>query len=123
MSGNRVLLDTNIIIYLSQRKISVDSVFYNGIKYYVSIISYMELLSFNFENRNEERLIVDILTKLEIVALDMEIANSVVKLKKERKIKLPDAIIVSTAIVKKLTLFTNDKQLLNISGLKVKEIE
>jgi predicted nucleic acid-binding protein len=82
----------------------------------------MELLSYNFSNKKEEAFILAILSKLNILYLDMNIANSVIKLKRERKIKLPDAIIVATAKVNNLTLFTNDKQLLSLD-IKTRYIE
>jgi predicted nucleic acid-binding protein len=49
-----------------------------------------------------------------------ETAKRVVELKKERKIKLPDAIICATAMVNNSFLITNDIRLKNIKNLKIK---
>ena len=47
----------------------------------------------------------------EIISIDETIANEVIKLKQEKKIKLPDAIICATAIVNNTLLITNDIRL------------
>ena len=49
-------------------------------------------------------------------------SNTVVYLSKEKKIKLPDAIICATAIVNNSLLITNDIRLKNINNLKIKII-
>jgi len=123
MNGSDILLDSNIIIYLSKRKINISDIFFDNTNYYISIITYMELLSYNFINKKEEDLILQILSSLKILNIDLAIANRVISLKKSRKIKLPDAIIVATAKYYNLILFTNDKQLLNIEDIKTKEIK
>jgi predicted nucleic acid-binding protein len=122
MSGNNILLDTNIIILLSQRKISEGKVFESYKNYYISIITYMELLSYNFKNKDEEEFIKKVINKIPIINIDIKIANRVIKLKKERKIKLPDAIIIATSIERNLLLYTYDKHILNLDFLEAKEI-
>ena len=121
MSGNNnVLLDSNILIYLSKKKLTIDEVFEDNYSYYISIISYMEILSFNFTSEQEEEFIKKLLSFFEIIDITKDIADKVINLKKQRKIKLPDAIIVATALHKKFTLYTNDKQLHSIENLKTK---
>ncbi|CAA6824449.1 MAG: tRNA(fMet)-specific endonuclease VapC [uncultured Sulfurovum sp.] len=121
MSGsNNVLLDSNILIYLSQKKLSIDEVFEDNCKYFISIISYMEILSYNFTSKEEENFIHKLLSFFEIIDITKNIADQVIKLKKQRKIKLPDAIIVATALHKNMTLYTNDQQLHSVENLKTK---
>ncbi len=123
MNGNSILIDSNIIIYLSKNKISIDDVFEKDKKYYISLVSYMEILSYNFISKDEEKFINKLLSFFEIIDISKDIANKVISLKKSRKIKLPDAIIVATSMIFNHTLFTNDKQLTTIDGLKVKYFE
>jgi len=121
MNGNRgIILDSNIIIYLSQRKLSLNDIFIDSVNYSVSIITYMEILSYNFKIKEEEEFIYKLFSFLNIIDIDRTIAKKVISLKKKRKIKLPDAIIVLTALVYNATLYTNDKQLHNIEELKVR---
>lgn len=121
MSGSRdVILDSNIIIYLSQKKLSINEVFEDNKRYNISLITYMEILSYNFPSKEEENFIRKLLSLFRIIDINMTIAKEVIKLKKKRKIKLPDAIIVATAIVENAILYTNDKQLHSVEGLEVR---
>lgn len=43
MSGNRALLDSNIIILASKEKIDIEKLFENYDTFFVSIITYMEV--------------------------------------------------------------------------------
>jgi hypothetical protein len=120
MSGNSILLDSNIVIYLSQKKLAIDEVFEEDKTYSISIITYMEILSYNFIDKEEEAFIHKLLSLFKIIDINKKIADKVIRLKKSRKIKLPDAIIVSTALETNSTLYTNDKQLHTVKNLKIK---
>ena len=120
MSGNNVLLDSNIVIYLSQKKLAIDDIFEEHKSYSISLITYMEILSYNFPTKEEEDFVRKLLSLFKIIDISKSIANEVIELKKTRKIKLPDAIIVSTALQTDSTLYTNDKQLHTINNLKIK---
>ncbi len=120
MSGNSVLLDSNIVIYLSQKKLAIDEVFEEHKTYSISIITYMEILSYNFIDKEEEAFVHKLLSLFKIIDINKKIADEVIKLKKSRKIKLPDAIIVSTALQTNSTLYTNDKQLHTVKDLNIK---
>jgi len=112
-----ILLDTNIIIYLSKGLIDIDKVINNENEIYsISIITYMEVLGYTFEDEEEKNFIKEFLNYLEIIDVDMKIANKVIELKEKYKIKLPDAIICATALVYKADLITNDKYLQKIFG-------
>lgn len=64
---------------------------------YVSIITYMEVLGFPFADLEEKGLIEKILNALTIIQTDMEIADYVISYRQNKKIKIPDAIILATA--------------------------
>jgi predicted nucleic acid-binding protein len=54
-----------------------------------------------------------------IIALDDEVVDKTIHLKKSTKIKTPDAIITCTALVNNLTLITNNiADFKRIEGLK-----
>lgn len=121
MSGSKhVLLDSNIVIYLSQKKLSTEEVFDKNHRYSISLVTYMEILSYNFASNDEENFIRKLLSMFEIIDIDKEIAEKVIQLKKNRKIKLPDAIIVATTLALNATLYTNDKQLHTIEHLNIR---
>jgi predicted nucleic acid-binding protein len=121
MSGSRdVILDSNIVIYLSQKKLSIDEIFEDGKRYNISLVTYMEILSYNFPSKEEENFIRKLLSLFRVIDINKMIAKEVIKLKKKRKIKLPDAIIVATALIEDAILYTNDKQLHSVEGLEVR---
>lgn len=121
MSGNsHVILDSNIVIYLSQKKLSVNEVFEENKSYSISLVTYMEILSYNFPSKEEEQFVRKLLSLFTIIDISKEIAEQVIVLKRSRKIKLPDAIIVATALIENATLYTNDKQLHTIENLNIK---
>lgn len=97
MSGKKVLLDSNIIIYLSKDLLDIDEILADYDDFFISIITYMEVLGYQFEDQDEEQLISQLLEQLEIIHLNMEIAQEVISIKQKKKIKLPDAIIFATA--------------------------
>ncbi len=117
MSG-RYLLDTNAIINLLNDE-SADFSFgeKKGV-YFVSIITEIELLSFKNLTKEDKTSIKKLLPESCIINIDTDIKNKTIELKKKKKIKLPDALICATAMVRKLTLVTDDKDLFTIPTLK-----
>ena len=117
------LLDSNIIIYLSKERISIDEVFANDERYAVSVITYMEVLGYDFASHREEHFIKKLLNLFEIVYIDRAIASKVIELRKQYKIKLPDAIICATSMVHNGVLLSNDIRLKNIEKLNIKILD
>lgn len=52
MNGNSALLDSNIIIYLSKREVSL-SFLDQFDEHFISVITYMEVLGYQFRNPKE----------------------------------------------------------------------
>jgi len=116
-----LLLDTNTLIYLSKRKIHLDQLIQDAASVSVSIISYMEALGYSFKEQNEKSLIEKLISNMETIYISKEIADRVILIRQERKIKLPDAIIAATAIIGNYTLCTNNSDdFKNIAGLELR---
>ena len=113
------ILDSNTIIYLSKKLISLDNVFVDDEEYAISVITYMEVLGYAFTSKEEEDFIKELLSYLEIIYIDENIAKKVINIKQTNKVKLPDAIIAATAILNNATLITNDIRLKVIADLKI----
>ena len=126
MNGNKAVLDTNIIIFISKKQIDIDKLMSLYDEFYVSIITYMEVYGFEFENETEKVLIDELFDLIEIVNVNMPIAEKVIEYKKNKrkKIKLPDAIILATADFIKADLLSDDwDDFINIdSNVKVLNI-
>ena len=114
-----ILLDSNIIISLSKKQINPNEIFNKKKLYAVSVITYMEVLGFNFQNREEKNFIESIFNSLKILYVDELIARRVIKIREIDKIKLPDAIIAATALEHKAVLYTNDQDFIKLPTLKL----
>ncbi|MGD9929776.1 MAG: type II toxin-antitoxin system VapC family toxin [Mangrovibacterium sp.] len=112
---NGKLIDTNILIYLSQRKINLEDITQNDSRLYISVITYMEALGYPFRNSQEKQTMEKICSIFEIIQLEQTIVDEVIRIRQKHKIKLPDAIILGTAISGKLELITaNTADFINI---------
>lgn len=118
---NGKLLDTNILIYLSKREIELESFSSRETKLYISVITYMEALGFQFVNSIEKSIIEQLCSNFEIINLNQDIIDKVIEIRQKKRIKLPDAIILSTAIHLGLDLITaNINDFINIeSSVKI----
>ena len=100
------LLDTNIIIYLSKKNIEFDKVAEPNDKLYISVITYIKVLRYRFTNKHEKLFIEELCRYLSVIELEKRIVEKVIQIRQLNKIKLPDAIILSTALVNNLELIT-----------------
>ena len=117
--GTRYLIDTNIIIDFSENRLPVNAkLFVAEIidkEPNISIINKIELLGFSVVTSE----IIEFTDAANIINLTEDIANQTIRLRKKRKIKLPDAIIAATALVYNLTLISrNTKDFDGIDGLQ-----
>jgi predicted nucleic acid-binding protein len=123
MNGNKALLDSNIIIYLSKGTIDFDELSISYDHFFISIITYMEVLGYHFTNEVEKKLIEELLNQFEILNVDLELANNVIEIRRTTKIKLPDAIIFATADINNCDLITNNISDFKTINAKVKLVE
>ena len=119
MSGDNFLIDTNIIIYLTQGRLKISDFASKNDYLYISSITYMEALGYPFPNRAEEQTTIELCDMFERIFLTKDIEKQTIFIRKSNKIKLPDAIIAATAMVYNLTLVThNSDDFKNIPSLK-----
>jgi predicted nucleic acid-binding protein len=117
------ILDTNLLIYYLQGISEVEYIFdkieTEQILGKISIISKIELLGFSSLSRNEDVSARKLISNLEIVGVDDFIAEEAVRLRKQYKIKTPDAIIASTALFYNAPLVTADANFKKIKNLEI----
>lgn len=106
-----MIFDTNILIYLSKYIIKPEQILKDNAA--ISVITKIEALGYSFKNNDEHQLLDAICSELRIIPLTDLIAEETIKLRKNYRIKLPDAIIYTTALVENVPLLTN-----NISDFK-----
>jgi predicted nucleic acid-binding protein len=110
MSGSRLFVDTNILIYL----LKVDSTLETFLKdkqLYISFITEMELLGFPNISSQEEVQIKTLLSQCVIVDLEPGIKELAISTRKNYKLRLPDSIIVASALFLDIPFITADKGL------------
>lgn len=117
MSGNRVLLDTNIAIFYLQGDIRCEKYFLEFHPLFC-FISELELLSGGGFNDDELSLLKVFMSKQLVLDYIPAIKESIINIRKQKKLKLPDAIIAATAMYLDIPLVSADKTFLNIEGLK-----
>ena len=118
MNGkNKYLLDTNAIISLLGGNSALNEVIKGGAWLGISIISELEFLSYPQLEAQDAELFNRFKDKVEVVDLSgasVELIRSIIRIRKEYKVKLPDAIIVATTMEKDALLLTADQQLLSL---------
>ncbi len=110
----KYLFDTNAVINFVC-DIGNFSALQNKDKYYISFITFIEL-SVGFRTKNEKIIIQRFLKKVKLILIDEKLIKTTINIRKEYKLKLPDAIIVSTAICENATLITSDQKILSKSS-------
>jgi len=116
VSGTKLFLDTNIVLYLLGGDETLTE-FLQGRQLYLSFITELELLGYQDLDKKEKKVIQDFIGQCKVININQEIKKEVVRLRTKYKIKLPDAIIMSSAIYLDLPLITSD------SGFKKVEEE
>ena len=108
MSGNSLLLDTNIILYyLNGDKTLIPLVEENYL--YVSVINEIELLGYSDFQKKELEAVKTFLTYCTSENITNDVKEKAINLRRNWGLKLPDAIILATALSKKIPFVTADK--------------
>lgn len=110
MNGNKTVLDSNVIIFISKGKIDLAKLRSDYDKFYVSIITYIEVYAYDFPDQTEKDLIDEFFDNVEIVEINKTLADQAITYRKNKtkKIKLPDAVILATAKYADADLLTDD---------------
>lgn len=110
MSGGRVVIDTNIVLYLLGGD-RILTAMLNGQNLVISQITRMELLSFPDISKAELARVEVFLETWPVEIIHPQIELLAIALCRKHHIKLPDSIIAATAQHLDLPLMTADKRL------------
>ena len=119
MNAERFVVDTNIVILRANDRLA--ELLPRG-EILCSVITEIELLSFPELTSAEEALIRAALSKVAIYGIDQDIKEEAIRLRRQSRLKLPDAIIAATAICHDAVLVTNDVELHNTPGLRSRSL-
>ncbi|MCF8308735.1 MAG: type II toxin-antitoxin system VapC family toxin [Bacteroidales bacterium] len=121
--GKGYLIDSNAVIdYLSGNLKPDGMSFMNGIVNNfpcISVITQIEVLSYK-TNQGDYNLLSNFVNDAVVLELTKDVVGKTIQIRKEVKIKTPDAIIAATSLVNDYTLITrNTTDFKNIEGLRL----
>jgi predicted nucleic acid-binding protein len=117
------LIDNNVISnyffnFFSERVMSFISNVIDQIPN-ISVITEIEALSWQAPDIIYEEIIKEFIDNSNVLPLSKKIVTQCIQIRRNKKVKTPDAIIAATAIVHNLTLITNDNDFKNIQQLQI----
>lgn len=110
------LIDTNIFISLFDGQLR-DPLPEGQVGY--SVITAIELLSYPALTQTAEEFIQQQLQPLNLISLTPEVVQATIQIRRQHRLKIPDSIVVASALVTRAILITNDQQLTRIPNLQV----
>jgi len=90
VSGNKFLLDTNILLYVIGKKIDILAL-PEG-EFYISFVTELELLSYPSLTAGEEQKIRELLREIPVIDISQNIKDKTIQFRRQHQLKLPDAI-------------------------------
>jgi len=118
----KYLLDTNIIIYyLNNDQTAIDFIDSNLDNIAISTITYLEVLVFSYD-AEEDRKVRNFLDFFTLLNMDMNVIDIAINTYRNKKVKMADNLIGSTAKLHDLTLVTrntDDFKNMNLNMLNI----
>src|SRR5579875_3576240 len=111
--GIEYIWDTNTVIYFLQQQFPpssekfMDDLFLNQ-QPIISAITEIELLCWKTTTEKDLAAVHNFIDITKVIELEQPIKLKTAEIRKQHKVKLPDAIIAATALVYKLTLITRN---------------
>lgn len=112
--------DTNALIYLLDNRLAQPLPV--G-QYGYSVITEIELLCWPKMQPQTEQNCRDLLATMRRIELDAAVREATISLRREYRLKLPDALIAACAIHYDAVLLTNDQQLQTLPNLRCQSLE
>lgn len=122
MNGNSLFLDTNIVLYLLEGDETLAALLDNK-QLYISVITELELLGFKGIKAGEEKVIKEFIAQCKVINLNDDIKQGTIGIRKTYNTKLPDSIIIATALYLDLHLVTSDIEFKKVLELKLVHYE
>ena len=116
---SRFLFDTNAILYFLGGALA--DPLPKG-RFWISVITEIELLSYPKLTSEEEDKIKTLFSDVEIIGLTSTIKEEAISLRRNRNLKVPDAIIAASAKTLQATLLTNDRTMKNLPDISIQAL-
>ena len=116
MNGNKLFLDTNIILYLLSGDQTLATIL-DQKQLYISIITELELLAYSGISESEEQIVKEFISQCKVISINDEIKLGTIRIRKTYNTKLPDSIIIASSIYLDLPLITSDTDFKKVEEL------
>ncbi|MEX1274541.1 MAG: type II toxin-antitoxin system VapC family toxin [Bacteroidota bacterium] len=116
MSGNSILLDSNIVLYLLGGDKTLVPLLQDR-RLYVSFITQLEVLSYRNFSETELSKTKEFVNACTVIDITADIKETTVALRRKYELKLPDCIIIATARYLGIPLITADKDFTKVREL------
>lgn len=116
MSGTNMLLDTNVVLYLLNGDLVLET-YLQDKNFYLSFINELELLGYKDITSEEEAAINYFLEESSLIEINNGIKEITKHLRRNYRLKLPDAIVAVTAIFLGIPLISADNHFKQIKEL------
>lgn len=120
MNGRNLLFDSNIVIYIAQKKLVPDAFVQPEDVLLISDVSFMETMGYTFTDMTERQETEALLAVLFRFPISEPVVQKVIEIRQSRRMKLPDAIIAATALIHNCTIVT--RNISDFSGLPGLEV-
>ena len=120
MNGERYLLDTNAIIAVLRGHEPILERLRSAHWVGISILSQIEFLAFPDLPDEDKVYFAQFLERVEVIGLERSqpgLIERIIEVRRSHRLKLPDAIIVGTALYSSASIVTGDRQLLSLTGV------
>ena len=122
MSGNKLFLDTNIILYLLNGDQTLAELL-DQKQFYISVITELELLGYKGITEKEQEVIESFVAQCKVITINNAIKKETIRIRKTYNTKLPDSIIIATALYLDLPLITADVEFKKVEELTLIQYE
>ena len=118
MSGTKLLLDTNIVLYLLNGDQTIAELIHEK-QLYISFVTELELLSYSRLSDEDQSQIRSFVNECRVINITEQIKKQTIEIRREHKVKLPDSIIAATSKYLDVPLITSDQGFKKISQIDV----
>ena len=107
--GQRILADTNCLIdYLDNKLPAAPNKSLDNGEIEISVINRIELLAWSAATLEQTQILIDFINSCKVHPLHEEIILKSIEIRKNYRLKIPDAIIGATALTHNLALFSRN---------------
>ena len=118
MSGDKLFIDTNIVLYLFAGDETLVSIL-NNKNLYISFVTQLELLSFRKLSKKDENALREFIDQCTVIDINSRIKETTIEIRKQYQTKLPDSIIIASSIYLDIPLITADTDFKRVADLNL----